>query len=209
MRLHDPYRGQGFEAFRRDLKPHIRPEGHLEQLQTAFGVDVAFHAEFRLLRPFLRAAQKDWAERILMHLLRHDGVRRAVRSGGAGTLAALYDRHARLFAEGGFDAAYLDSVEDVALFFLYQEARSVWLAGIYGALEQEAVDGIFEAAKRQRQLPLRRLMRSLSVGMTIELSQIQRVFITYERHLADLAFQGRSAPLLGPGAPCAEAPPLS
>lgn len=194
MRPFDPYRSRGFEAFRSAYKPHVRPEDYLDALRGAFGVDTAFQHEFRLLRPHLRAAQREWPERIVQHLLHFNAIRDSFSKDDLARLAQTYRRHAAQFSSGNFDEAYLDSVEDVALNFLYNDVRSVWLAGAYGRLEAEVVDTIFETAGRKlHDMPVRRVMRALSCGMTLELSQIQRVFVMYERAVAAAALSENGA----------------
>lgn len=183
MRLYDPHRDLGFSHFRAAYKPHIRPENQLLRLRQAFAVDARFETEFELLQPWLRRAQTSWVDEIVQHLLQFDGVSASFTEADKERLRRLYARHADAFASGRIDEEYLDSLEDVALFFLFHGVRSVWLAGAYGRLTEAAVDYFFTVAETRSRRPAQLLMRCFSKAMTIELSQIQRVFICYERRL--------------------------
>lgn len=187
MRLKDRHRDRGYSHFRATYKPHIRPKDHLRQMRRAFDVDVHFEEEFTLLRPWLQRTQSTWVDQIVDILLQYDGIGAEFNEGDKQKLRNLYRRHANAFASGRFGDDYLDTLEDVALFFLFHGVRSVWLAGAYGRLTEQAVDYFFEIAQSRRQAPVKRLMRCFSKGMTIELSQIQRVFICYERHLQSVS----------------------
>lgn len=190
MRLYDPHRDRGFSHFRATYKPHVRPPHHLRRLRQAFTIDAHFEAEFVLLKPWLQRTQRGWVDQIVEHLLQFDGIGQNFSEADTEKLRKLYQRHAEAFSSGRIDEDYLDSLEDVALFFLFHEVRSVWLAGAYGRLTEAAVDYFFEVAECRRQTPARRLMRCFSKGMTIELSQIQRVFICYERRLQSVVLGG-------------------
>ncbi|MCI4665288.1 MAG: protoglobin family protein [Neomegalonema sp.] len=186
-RPHDPHRGAGFEHFCTIYLPLIRPAGQLKRLLSAFEIGDGFADEFRGLRPVLRDAQKDWPDTIVRELLRVGAMRADFSLAEMEALRTLYRRHAQHFSAGNFNEAYLESLERVALMFLYADVRSVWLAGVYARLEEAVVDRIFAQSTLPGAAPLRPTMRAFSKAMTIELSQIQRVFICYERAVVSRA----------------------
>ncbi len=189
MRPFDPHRAQGFAHFHSFYRPRIRPEGHVADVRRAFQIDKSSHDAFHDLRPFLRHEQKTWPDTIARRLSEHGAISAAFLVSDLAELRRVYARHAAHFAAGDFSDAYFDSLEDLALLYLFHDVRSVWLAGVYAELEEASVDKFFEYAKLNRHASPRRIMRAFSKAMTLELSQISRVFIAYERAVADLSAQ--------------------
>ncbi|MBX2853689.1 MAG: hypothetical protein KTR21_01800 [Rhodobacteraceae bacterium] len=170
----------GFDDFKAFYKPHVRPEWSLERMRKSFGIDVRFLEEFRLLRPYLREFGEDWSERILSHAER--STHGAFDRPAAKAFASVYRGHARQFHAGQFDAAYLSSIEDVALFMIYHDVKPLWLAGAFEQVLDEFIEFVFDHTDLKRSAYLKRVISVASRALTIEMSQVQRVAAAFEAY---------------------------
>lgn len=174
-----------YDLFRESYKPHLRPEGMAKQIETVFRLDPTFKAEFRYLRKFLLADRTNWAEDIVSHLMTIDALSERMDQQRFNLLRNLYRVHADNFRMGAFDEAYLCSLEDVALFFIQHDIKSLWLAGAYRELSCRLIEVISAKAANNRTLPLRGTMRALTSALLIEVNQMQRCYTMYERHVSN------------------------
>ena len=171
-----------FEEFRDCYKQHIRPEGTLDRLRRAFEIDVEFQDSFQLLRPYLRQFEEQWSELIIEHVSRARSASTTLDPKHVAAFEAIYKRHMLSLYSGQFDEDYLSSVEEIALFMIYRDIKSVWLAGAYQLIMSEMVRFIFKSTDKSRLVKLERVVRILSRALAIEMNQIQRVFTVIESH---------------------------
>lgn len=165
-----------FERFCATFQPHIRPEGTLERLHRAFDVDLVFRDSFRLVRPYLRTPEIDWAGELEWRVLRAKSPSSALCEQNDALFRDLYRKHARQFYRGRFDAAYLTSVERVALSMVHLDIKTVWLAGAHQHLLEKITHHVFETTSRHRPKRIEQVVLLLSKAFAIEMNQIQRVY---------------------------------
>lgn len=173
-----------FELFQNAYKSTIRPKGMVKQLESVFGLDAKFKAEFRYLRKFLLADRVNWSDDIIAHLGTNDALAHDIDDHQQNTLRELYRVHADNFRLGEFGEAYLDSLEDVALFFIHHDIKSIWVVGAYREIAERLIDVISDKSQNNRNLPLRETMRALTSALLIEVNQLQRCFTMYERRVS-------------------------
>lgn len=179
-----------FEAFRDRVKPQVRPEQTLPRLRRALRVDDAFIAEYQALRPFLRPMLQHWPDALIAQLHRFPEPSAQLDAAAEAGLRQLLKAHALQLMSGNFDADYLDTLEDVALFLVHRNVKSIWLAGAYQQMTCEAIQLVFDRAD-QRHAPRRRqLITVLVSALALELNQIQRVFTLVERIRCEAALGG-------------------
>lgn len=193
-----------FPAFRAAYKAEIRPDGTLERMRRAFGVDVSFLETYRLLRPYLRRFDDMWSDLIVSHVTQSASGAGAFDAKHAGDFSYIYKLHMRSIREGRFDEYYLSTLEDVALYMAYRDIKSVWLAGAYQDILSRMIRFVFERTEEHRLVKIERLIQVLSKTVAIEMNQVQRVFTVLEtqrlhafiddlQHGADLRTRAASA----------------
>lgn len=170
-----------FEAFRARYKPLIRPEETYARMRRAMSVDAEFLAEFGVLRSYLRPLLEGWSDGLLGYLKRFSEFSDQFSHADEIILQRLMREHAKHLAAGHFDERYLDSLEDVALFFIYFDVKSIWVAGAFQAITGDAIDFVFKRAEARHAIRVRQLVKALSKTLALELNQIQRVYTIYER----------------------------
>lgn len=200
--------GLTFELFLKSYKPHVRTDGHRERMIDGFKLEADFFSAFRLLKPYLASDKGDWGDDIVQYLTVSGALGDGFSEADGLKMRSLYSLHARAFRIGVFDEAYLDSIEDLALFFAYHDVKTLFIAGAYRQLTQRLIDLICDRAGLNRRVPLRTLMKALVSALSVELNQIQRTFTLYERYVseslvADLSFGGilTGMPTGKPGVP--------
>ncbi len=180
---------ESFEAFAACHRPHIRPAETEARLRRAFEIDLEFTTSFRLLRPYLKRFKDPWSDRILAHLARSKSAEGALEPKSAAAFARIFKRHFGDLYRGRFDAAYLASVEEVALYMAYRDVKSVWLAGAYQKLLEDLTRQIVERNARARPKPFERVLCLAAKTIAIEMNQIQRVFTLVETHKLRVALE--------------------
>jgi len=172
-----------FDLFVQSYKPLIRPKDTLTRMVDAFQLNARFQEEFRYLRPYLPRKGESWADEILKHLCQVCETTRNLEPEALSQIQKLYRDHSMLFRVGRFGEDYLDSIETIALFFIYHDIKTIWLSSAY----HEAIRGLTEIvcarASRNKSVPLRYLLNSLFCALSVEQNQIQRTFTVYERHV--------------------------
>ncbi|MBX2855743.1 MAG: hypothetical protein KTR21_12195 [Rhodobacteraceae bacterium] len=173
---------ENFDEFRDCYKEHVRPEGTLDRLRRAFEIDVEFQESFQLLRPYIRQFEEQWSQLIIEHVSRSRSASEAFDQKHAAAFEYIYKRHVLNLYSGNFDDDYLESVEEVALFMIYRDIKSVWLAGAYQLILSEMIGFVFENTEKHRLVKLERVVRLLARAIAIEMNQIQRVFTVLESY---------------------------
>ena len=97
----------------------------------------------------------------------------------------LYQEHSMLFRTGRFGDEYLDSIETIALFFIYHDIKTIWLSSAYHETIRSLTEIVCSRASRNKSVPLRYLINSLFCALSVEQNQIQRTFTVYERHVSE------------------------
>lgn len=201
-----------FEIFRKSYKPHIRPDNLVSELAEAYRLDQKFAAEFRHVKPYLPTRNSTWADSVVQTLSDRGALPENFTDEDLTKIQSLYRQHSSNFRAGAFEETYLDSVEDVALFFIFHDVKTLWVSSAYADLTRDLLGMLFDRARLNRRVPVRNLARSLTCALSLELNQIQRTFTMYERYVSDalvkdLSFGGMltSTPTGRPTAP----PPLT
>lgn len=171
----------GFKGFLASVGPKVRPPETLARLRRAFALDVGFEEEFALAKPYLAAEAGDWAETQLRHLTAHDALPATIDAQGVAVFKRLVDAHMRQTLHGKFDAHWLDTLEPVALFYIYHDVKSIWVAGAHHALTGRAVDRVAAEASRRGARRVPQLVKALLGALALELNQMQRVYTMAER----------------------------
>ncbi len=174
-----------FGLFLRSYKHKIRPEGQLECVQAAFRLDAEFFAQFAIFQKIFRRSKINWGDEIVLNLQRKGALPKDISTDDMFRIISLYNKHTRLFRIGRFDEHYLDSIEDIALFFILHDVKSIWIAGAYRELSVQLIDLIMVEVGKAKDIPLAHSMKALSLALTVELNQIQRVFTMYERDVSE------------------------
>lgn len=180
-----PSGSEQYRLFVESYKPKIRPEGQLERMVKAFRIDVQFLSQFEIFRSILKKSQIDWGTSILRHLHDRGAFKEDLGEEDERCILELYKRHTRLFRVGRFDEHYLDSIEDIALFFVHLDVKSIWLAGAYRELTDAHIDLVISTIGKTMSTPMGHSMKALTLALTAEINQIQRVYTMYERDVSD------------------------
>lgn len=180
-----PSAGARFAAFRAYYKPRIRPPETLPRLRAALGVDAGFLAEFGVLRPYLKPILARWPELFMESLAKPRDLPPSVLAADGVELRALLKAHAHQTLLGRFDEAYLDHLEDLALYFIYHDVKSIWVAGAYQELMWRGVETTLKRAEKRKAIRVAQLLGAQVSALALELNQIQRVYMMYERRQAE------------------------
>ena len=178
-----------YELFRDGYKPFIRPDHHIKNIKRAFSLDAQFEIDFRYLRSAINNGELEWAESIILFMCQQDALDESFQINDLATLRSLYRTHHQTFRKGAFDEDYLDSLEDLALFFIYHDIKSLWLAGAYRQMTERLIDQLFDRVVRNKKVPVKKTCQILLRTMAMELNQIQRCFTLYERHVSQSLIQ--------------------
>lgn len=173
-----------FELFRDSYKPHIRSDGYDKEVAQSFTMDGRFFEEFRYLRRYLLADSNNWGDDILLHLSRNNALPASFSREDGKLLSRLYKDHAQIFRTGKFAEDYLQSIEQIALLFIYHDIRTIWILGGYREQTRRLIDLICERGKLNTRIPIRDTMHALTGALTIEMNQIQRCYTLYERFVS-------------------------
>ncbi len=184
-----------YRAFVKAYKPKIRPENQLERVVKAFRLDVEFVQQFEIFRKSLKRSRIAWGPVLLSHLDDRGAFSTALSDEDRHCILSLYKIHERLFRVGRFDERYLNSVEDISLFFVHMDVKSVMIAGAYRELMDAHIDLVVSEVGKSQATPLAHSMKALTLALAFELNQIQRVFTMYERDVSatlikDLSYGG-------------------
>lgn len=174
-----------FEDFAKSYKPHIRPPDLVNALSKAFRLDAGFREEFRVLKPYLPAHKSDWGETVVNNLVESKSITRDEDGAKLNKIRSLYRHHSVIFRAGKFDEEYLDSIEDIALFFAFCDIKTLWVSSAYRDLTSNIIDFIYERQRLNRGHSVRFLMRAVTGALALELNQIQRTFTMYEKYVSD------------------------
>lgn len=177
--------GLDYSLFARSYKPKVRPDGQLERIQAAFRLDVEFFEQFKIFRKILMQSRIDWGQEIVSHLQENDALTTELDDSDAFRIKDFYNKHVRLFRGGRFDENYLDSIEDIALFFVFHDVKTIWIAGAYRELTSRLIDLVMSELEKSMNVPLGHSMKALNLALTVELNQIQRVYTMYEREVSE------------------------
>ncbi|QHQ36244.1 hypothetical protein [Algicella marina] len=194
---------QNFEIFVASYKPHLRSPGYEDSLRRAYTLDARFMEEFRILRRYLIADDNNWGEDITRHLSRQSALPGTFSPENAKLLARLYREHVKIFITGRFDSCYLDSIETIALFYIFHDIRTLWITGAYREKTSRLMDLVCARFSLNKRLPIGQTLRALSGTLILEVNQIQRCFTMYERYvssalLQDLTLTGMLEPQAAP-----------
>lgn len=174
-----------FQVFLAAYKSKIRPAGQLRRMEQALGIDAEFKSRFDIFRMILKKSTLDWGKEIVFHLHAQDAFQRAPDEKDVECISEMYRHHMRLFRVGRFDESYLGSIENIALFFVHHDVKSIWLAGAYRELTDAHIDLVVEEVSKKQSTPLAHSLKALTLALTTELNQIQRVYTMYERDVSE------------------------
>lgn len=174
-----------FDLFHETYAPKIRPEGQLDRIKQAFGLDGEFFAQFEIFRLVLKTTRIEWGDELVMNLMKRGALTDQVDDKDIALLRRLFRDHTRIFREGKFDGAYLDSIEAVALFFVQNDIKTIWIAGAYRDLTARLVDLVIDLRAKNERLPIGHSIKAMTTALSVELNQIQRVFTMFERNVSD------------------------
>ncbi len=176
--------GLDFAGFWQTYRNCIRPDDVRDLTVKSFKIDSEFLMEFRVLKPFLTSDKEHWVDDILRHLMAVGGLGPEFGTSDQSEARRIYREHEHVFFRGRFRDEYLDSIEKVALFFIFHNVKSVFLVGAYRALNARLIATICQLAKKNRRARLDLVLKALSAATLIEVYQIQRTYMLYERHLS-------------------------
>jgi len=174
-----------YQRFVDAYKAKVRPEGQLERMAEAFRLDAEFSSQFDIFRSILKKSRIEWGREIIMHLYSRKAFKEELSADEYDRIVRLYTHHIRLFRIGRFDANYLSSIEDIALFFLHHDVKSIWVAGAYRELTDAHIDLVITEVGKSKATPLGHSLKALTLALAAELNQIQRVYTMYERDVSE------------------------
>lgn len=174
-----------FDAFKESYKPHIRPPNAVKDMERAFQINAVFREKFRVLKPYLPARKSDWGDRVVDNLVACEALEHKTQQVEVERIRNMYRQHSVVFRAGAFDEAYLDSIEDIALYFAFCDVKTLWIARAYADLTISTIDFVFDRGRLNKSHSVRLLMHALTGALSLELNQIQRTFTMYERYVSD------------------------
>lgn len=180
------YKGsQDFRLFLSTYKTRVRPDGQLQRMAQALGIDAEFKSRFDIFRNILKKSKLDWGREIILNLYAQNAFATELEEEDYECISEMYRHHTRLFRIGEFDEAYLNSIENIALFFVHHDIKTIWIAGAYRELTDAHIDLVVDGIARSQSIPLAHSLKALTLALTTELNQIQRVYTMYERNVSD------------------------
>lgn len=173
-------KGEGFQPFR---EKYLTLTQRPTQTVT-FGESLS--DEFLGLYPLMSEARREWPQELKRALLRGGDIRDSLSAVEIDELGDLYERHAReQFLAGRFDEEYIESLAELALMLIYAGVRAGRLETLYSEIEKKAQDEIAEYFGVSTATAPTPQMRAFARAMTVELCQIQRLFIGFARSVVE------------------------
>ncbi len=191
-----PCGSTSYKLFVDSYKHKIRPEGQAIRLRSAFQLDGVFTRQFETLRGVLARSRLEWGDEIVHGLMKRSAFPDTVDDVELQCINVLYQRHTRIFRAGIFDDNYLNSIEDIALFFIHHDVKSIMIAGSYRDLVDKHVDLLVDGdIKKTSPMSVGAGIKAITLALSIELNQIQRVYTMHERDVSqslvkDLSYAG-------------------
>lgn len=165
-----------FDTFLVRQKPRIRPPWTIPRAKAALGLDGTFVDGFGTLSRRMRGEFRHWADRLLLELMQMGDITEVLPEAEIPRLRHLAEMHGRAIMAGRFDEAYFDTLDDLALFFIYHDIWSSWMTGaIKHTLSGMMADLIRHRSEGGRLV----MMQALTDLLVLELDQIQRVYTLY------------------------------
>ncbi len=184
--MHTSHCHSDYDEFRKRHKKLIRPDDIIKLMSSALHVNAEFFAEYEALRRFIRPILANWGEALIAYFKNQKELADRFSLSEEAQLKRLIKLHSQRLALGRFDSDYLDSLEDIALFFIFHDVKSVWVAGAYQHMTRNAIDSVFQHATDKKAIRVRQMMKTLVSALAIELNQIQRVYMFYERRQTEI-----------------------
>jgi len=164
-----------FRAFQASYKKQMRPEGVIDRVRYALQIDKAFSDDFAMLNSLIRRESHYWPDKVMLHLMafRKENTKFDVAS--VETWRELFRVHRSAILHAKFGEEYFDSIEDLALFFIHHDLRSVWVTGAF----KRAISDSIKSIGQDRVSGRNGVIFTLMTFLILELDQIHRVYNRY------------------------------
>ena len=118
-----------FAEFRTLIRPLVRTQRIIKWVHIAFQIDTAFLEQFSSLRQELRHDLNAWPTDIMRKLTSFKPAGVSFTNEQAEQMRALMAAHKRALMTDSFGEEYFNTLEDLALYFIYLGIRPIWIVG--------------------------------------------------------------------------------
>ena len=165
-----------FAEFRTLIRPLVRTQRIIKWVHIAFQIDTAFLEQFSSLRQELRHDLNAWPTDIMRKLTSFKPAGVSFTNEQAEQMRALMAAHKRALMTDSFGEEYFNTLEDLALYFIFLGIRPIWIVGAIRHVGNESINRVFASKdSRGRQAKI----FCLTTLMIMEINQIQRVNIVF------------------------------
>lgn len=178
-------RDQSLDEFITEWKPLIRPDGLAEALLSAYGLRPNDRDDVSRLPAIFAEYDQLWLRELGADLCGHPQVQGRLAPSDVERLNSFLDTHRRFMRLGRFGSDYLDSIEDIGLFFLYHEVMPLWVISCFDQVKNRLLETIQEESTSiclEEQLAL---TKGVTTATLVDSTQFQRVYNFYDHTLAE------------------------
>ena len=165
-----------YERFRSDYKPLIRPDDMVTRTHEALQLGDAFCARIRLIRKQLKGIVAGWAEPVVLTLMEGGSMPESFGSEEMELLRDLYQAHEDSVLDAKFREGYFDTLEDIALFFMFFGLRP---GRVLGAIKGAHLDSIRRIYDTHSTAHKKMALLTMIELLMLEMNQTQRVFVLF------------------------------
>lgn len=162
--------------FIEELRPQVRPDWLIPEVNRALNVDQSFKVQFKAAQSHLSEDMNTWADLVITTLINRKHLDQDFPPEHMTFLRDIFKEHRRVVLEGKFEDGYYTSIETIGLFFIYYNVLPLFVIGAIKARIDHIVGELGGSHSSSGRLPT---IASLITFLTLEVNQIQRVYIAY------------------------------
>ena len=170
------------ERFTESWRPLIRPPGLEEALVETYRLKPRSDA-MRSSPALVGDLDLMWLREFKAALRRHPEVKARLEEEDYAEVKSIFDTHRKILKLNRFDRDYLDSIERVALFFIFHELKSSWVIGCYDEMKDRLFDALDGSAAVAHAMNPLAAQKALSTIAMIDCTQIHRVYNYFDRQM--------------------------
>jgi hypothetical protein len=167
-----------------EWKPQIRPAGLLDTLPRSYRLATNERYDMMVFPRFLATYDRLWMREFRSQLESCSHIHSRLDATDLKILGRLLNTHRSVLRTTRYGEAYLGSIEDLSLFFLYHEIRPIWIIGCYDVVKNRLLDALETKALIFDPKETLALQKAVTTMTLIDCTQLQRVYNNYDHCLA-------------------------